>query len=600
LSSIIISTLFLISFLLVLGLMFLIKTSDSKRNIILDFPIKIILYFCLLSFIVGIVNLTRIPINLLSVSIINFVISVACFLYIKKTRQWQKYYASKFDLLAFLFMLAVVIIIAVMRFGWGLNINYETSDPGVHFKDAMDIYNSQQLSGMYFYSFICSIVISFFAPFTILINYYKIYILIDILMYILSALLFYSVIRYSNISKHGFKYKILCLIVSIIYMLGYPLNNLIFGFGYLGVGTSVIMLIFYLANQFNYEKDKVSINILSLVVSCYSIIICYSLFSPFIFIILFLFLCIIYAKKKELFSINFILLNLKIFLIPTILGFIYSYFGTFNETITITSQIATEGYIFRDLFSSFIIFLPFCIYQIIIGIKSKSSDIISISFIVFALLILVSLVLGLNGYMSSYYFFKLYYPMWFFCLYLFYLAVVSLFEKSKEFIISYFTVWIVLAAFGFSGTEQSFNRKNVLFSPQLKSLSYMEVFKFNNDMMSKKSNNSQRMELYHEMYKIQNKPNNDIYLVDTWLDTYWFEAISNQRFDDYYYWVNGDKAIEYIQHNCKYVIISNMNKGNGFDENSTKFYNEHKDYFETLHIVYKNDLGYIAKIENRD
>jgi len=80
-------------------------------------------------------------------------------------------------------------------------------------------------------------------------------------------------------------------------------------------------------------------------------------------------------KSKNIFSI-FTIKNivkvLTILVLPTIIGFGYFVLPSLMSTgKTTVGHISTEGYIYRDLYSNFILFAPLAIYYILYNIKNK-------------------------------------------------------------------------------------------------------------------------------------------------------------------------------------------------------------------------------------
>ena len=73
-------------------------------------------------------------------------------------------------------------------------------------------------------------------------------------------------------------------VITMLYGLGFPLNNLVFGFCYLGLGVMVINLVIYF---FSFYKDNISDNfifkIIILFILSFSIFFSYYLFMPYIY-----------------------------------------------------------------------------------------------------------------------------------------------------------------------------------------------------------------------------------------------------------------------------------------------------------------------------
>jgi len=69
------------------------------------------------------------------------------------------------------------------------------------------------------------------------IDYYNIFIAFGIFVFFLTAAIMFNTLDKYTKSKGG---KILALLVSLIYVLGYPFNSLLFGFEYLSMGILIL------------------------------------------------------------------------------------------------------------------------------------------------------------------------------------------------------------------------------------------------------------------------------------------------------------------------------------------------------------------------
>lgn len=184
-------------------------------------------------------------------------------------------------------MFFVIVIVgsylAYKEFSINLNIAYIMSDPAVHFRNAMDMINNGTVSSMCFASTNNALFISMFIPVVEnTVNLYRAFILSDIVMLMLSGGVIYILIeRYMNKRVVMF----IGLLLVGLYMGGYPLNNMLFGFNYLGMCVSLIgVLIYFLERFYNLEiTDKLAFPILSMFFL--SVSLCYSLFSPAVWII---------------------------------------------------------------------------------------------------------------------------------------------------------------------------------------------------------------------------------------------------------------------------------------------------------------------------
>lgn len=565
---------------------FMLKKSDKRINSVVWIPITIISFFCYNNIITGIINLVKIPVNLLSLGIFNIIFSSIIWFVILSKKKRQKFNFEWLDLIALIVILGVTVFCALQQFGITLQIHYNTSDPAIHMKSANEFINNQAVGSMFFSQITNGLIMSILEPFFEVVWYYKLFILCDILMFFLSGAMFYSLIRkFSN----TLFIKVSAIIVTVIYMLGYPRNNMNFGFVYLGLGVTVIAYIIYFTNCFISGDLNKNISILLLMMGCFGIFMCYILFMPVVFFSVFFAITVYYLQIKKLISLEYVFTQLKIFLIPSALGLIYSLFFQFGENgIQITSAINTEGFIYRDLFSNFIIFIPFAFYGIIAHFSIKKISISEFMIFFLAIFMVALLFLGLKGKVSSYYYYKNYYFMSLLVFYFAHLGLSYLSKISKKAIISYASVWAIVAAMALTRFDEKVNRINSWFFPTIKSNCYFDIYLFNQNFIhTNKLYSTDYMNLIKFVIDGKLAKDKEVPIFDDWIKVYWFEAITNQNLTEYYYWLtNANTVISNAKSECQYVVVIN----------NSEFVKQNQDYFNSLEKVYGNSEGFVAKI----
>jgi len=212
----------------------------------------------------------------------------------------------------------------------------------------------------------------------------------------------------------------------------------------------------------------------------YGLFFSYYLFVPVFYLSEGLYLLYHFFKKK----INFkdtIKYGVITLIIPFVIGFSYFILAGYLSTNEVkeASAIAAEGYIYRDLLSNFILIAPLFIYSFIIQIKKKEKSYNVFSTIILIAFVLLLLILGMKGNTSSYYYFKLYYPMWL----LFYLNIVEIlnFDSKESNTILLSNLVFILGIFIISGTKLEFRiqAKNVLFSPTTITRNITDIYAWN-------------------------------------------------------------------------------------------------------------------------
>ena len=585
------SMIFLLSCIFLSVGFYLLKKSEKRLNAVAWIPVTFITWMCYNAYLSAIINLISIPINVKSFSIFNFIIGAFIWYRIIKKREIQSYSISKFDIIAICALIIIAIYIGKVRFTSSLLETYLTSDPSVHFQFAMDIVNNQKVSDMYFAQLSNALIIETLVPiFKLTVtNYYKIFIMSDILMFLLSGMIFYSVI-----SKWMDKrlLKVIGFIITVFYMLAYPLNNLVFGFVYLGLGVSVIAYIIFVVDLYiNEDLDK-KINIILISFGMLAIFLCYALFMPVVYLATFIALSIYFYKKKDLFTIKTFFRYVIIYLIPVIFGFIYMYLGVFTGGVSPGNAISNEGGIYRDLYSNFIFVIPFALYAFIADIKMRKLDSSSWVFLILGIFIAGFLVIGLKtGKLSSYYYYKNYYFLWLIIMILVFKATCYLYQV-KELIIISLMLYIGIAVIGVYNIEDKIKNINPNYVSSIRASQYGDLYAENifNLRTPRRVVDENKMELMEYVYSNLVEEGQYVPVIASGEDVYWYEAITNQRQKDLLFWErNSENYIDIIEDTEKVHYITVYK--------STEPYETNKEYFDSFDKIFENEAGFVIRIK---
>jgi hypothetical protein len=456
---------------------------------------------------------------------------------------------------------------------------------------AREIINSQQVTGMYFSPLLNAILLEIISPFISILKLYKGFILIDFLMLSLSGIIFYITIN--KFLKNSFM-KISGMLVTLFYMLGYPLNNMIFGFFYLGLGVTLICSLFFLIDCF--LRNEIELKQITILVGLVTlgIILCYMLFAPVIYLATFICLIFYFFDKKQLFSSQFLKTSLVTLFIPGVIGLYYDYVLFFLQGGRQPAEsIQAEGYIYRDLYSNFMLILPIAIFGLVKIVKKQRNNIATFTFSILLCFMGVLLIGGLNGKVSSYYFYKNHYLLWMTLNYLLIIGLFYLSQYSKAFISIYFSIWAFLACINFLGIENKIYDNNYLFDPVIKSSTFFDIYNFNKFILdTRPTYDNNKIELYKYVYSNLIDHSNDetrIPFAGDWLDCYWYEAITNQIGNTDRYWTIGsDVFIDEWEAGKlgNYIIVL-------YDGELNKNYG---GYFAGLEKIFENPAGFVATI----
>lgn len=566
-----------------------IKKSEKTLFGITWGAISIIAVTCFQVFTAALLNLIHIPVNIISVGILNLIPAVWMWYRIIKKQQKQSYSYHWADGL-FMAVLAVVVgMFAYQRYGINLDIHYLTIDPAAHIKSAMDVVNGQKIDSMFYASLNNALLIELLGIFEGAGSYYKIFVLGDILHLFLAGWMFWGAIR--RFCKDNFL-KIVGIIVTFIYLLAYPLNSTIFGFVYLGMGVTLIAYLITLTDEFMRESLDKWFNIVLISLGCLGIFECYVLFMPVTYFAILACVLVKQYQKKILFSWDTVITGLAIFLIPCIIGLLYTYLGIFGGETTVGSAIANEGAIYRDLYSNFVFVMPFAMYGYWNILRKKKNRLLS-WLTPFLLIFIMALFLkGMTGEVSSYYFYKNYYLLWCVVFLLAFQGITYIEKKTRGILVCFFGVWLFLAGVFLFRIESRVQNKNSLYSVSEKAASYLDIYSFNRDGIGLPRYPWEKVHLYQYAVTelLEEKKTEEVPIAGYWEDAYWMEAITNQRLEGYDYWNNGEECFfANLEKKAEYVIVLT----------DSEFYASHQEYFDSMERLYENAYGFIGKVNRK-
>lgn len=441
------SNIFYIISILTVGILFLIiKRQDKKIDLI---PQTCIMFLCVLAYQTLeciLLSYINIPISLNILSIINLVAIFLLTIVIKK-KGVQSFKIEKKDFLAIIILLVLVSTISYCDVGKIEDIRYYSTDASIHYIAAKEFYQNDKLlyktegtetSGQMMPIAYTNVGLIFktLEPIIGEMNFYRAFILFDIIIFLASAILFYFIIKNKINTKTDF---LIGVLVTIIYMLGYPLNNLLSGFYYLGIGCLAINGILYIL------KQKENNNMITLSLLNVTLILSYSLFAPVVYLSMFIYYLIITRKKyNKIFNKEFIINTIVTLILPGIIGVLY----LIVPDVTVVKYITLDGYINKKLLVNIIFFIPFVVYLLFKRIKEKDIDYEIIYFIILNIYILISLWMTKQKIFSQYYFYKVTYILWAIIIILFFDGFIEFTKKHKktrDVANVYLIVYVVLA-----------------------------------------------------------------------------------------------------------------------------------------------------------
>lgn len=422
---------YLISAIILFILSILVKRKEEKANFITTFFVNIIIFTCYNIITCMLLKVLKIPITLLSLSIVNVITSIIIIFIIIKHKKIQKYYISIKDIIAIILIIIIGLIIAYINFGYPFKISYVTIDAANHYKMSTDFYKTGEIEigsipGAYInLGIIFKIFLELFGSF----NGYKLFIICEIIKLILSGILFYLAIN--KFVKNKFQ-SIIAIIFGVIYMVGYPLNGMLSGFVYLQMAINIVNAIIIVVINENEMSNRIKNLLLFLL--CFGLIFTYYILVPPVYIAIFIYEYIKYRKEK----LKFVKNVLEIFLIPCIVAILFFLMpsilnqSNLNPAVHMGSAQATQGYTFVSYYATFIIFIPFNIYYIINKIGNRKKDFLTILISANVIYIIFALILKHFGILARYYCMKPYFMLWLVSLLITVKTIVEILNSNSE------------------------------------------------------------------------------------------------------------------------------------------------------------------------
>ena len=591
-NSVILSCVFIIAYGFLYISLFFFKKSERKLNGMTWFVINIIFTFWINAFFAGIMNLICIPLNLVTFSVVYLILGVFNILLARKIG-WQQYDWKLSDVFSLGTILVCATWLGVKQHTLAFRVSYFTSDPAVHFKQARHILEAGTIEdGMYYAQLNNALILNAASSFFNSFQYYKLFVIIDIIMLIISGWIFYAVLREKIKNK---KSVLILLIMALIYMIGYPLNNKLFGFVYLGMAVTIIAVIIYLLDALLTEKITEQVCLVGLMLGCYSLVVCYMLFAPFVYCMVLLVLVIRY--KKAIISKRGILKCLEVFALPCILGIYYCYFNYFKtQNIKVSDAIAANGAIYGEVYCNFVFFLPIVIYMLIRYIKKKEHFELLIFFAGFLSAMALMLILVFGNRTSFYYYYKVQYAMWLVVCMITYEGIVYMLQKDRSVLLSYISVLAMLLVCWLGGFNQKIVDKEREMGYSDRSATYFTVgfgifdYNFANLNLNYQYNDD-KMKLYKYVDKHYKKDQIIPVLADinNYQDCFWYEAINGVNMKKYYIWNSDLETVLKEMKNNKDTIAIFLYEN--------PVYSECENQIKQSDIIYQNTAGCIVNLQ---
>lgn len=593
------SIIYVISILAALTALLSIPKSETKA---VWFPICAFVLIGIFCLIFGILNFFGAPFSLWTPLLVNIGVILATCLYQYRQRilngkvlkdaltRWRNG-ASKKDLAVTVLILIIVLACSYAQFGFPLSISFITSDPSIHLLCSIKLFEGGAIETSFLTHSITACFIAMIDPFVEPIQYYNAFIFEEIIQFLLSGMTFYSILA---ILMKNCRIVIQAILVA-LYMLGYPWNDMIYGFSYLGAGVTSIGAIIFICMQLkkNSTENSQILLLCALSLMLLNLIVSYPLFVPPVYIAIFVAL-ILWGRKAGVKASRILLDEVAVFAMPVIIGYLLVFlplFGTPSQTVT--SALTANGAIFQDLYAGFLFIAPLAIYGLVQKIRSRGLNALELLTFIYLAYFVACLALTTFGKVSPYYFYKLYYPLWLVVFVYTAFGIDRLRIQSPCMLASYAGVWLVIFALAFSGLDAALAKRRPFVYTNETGKCVFPIYDFNIHSLDNFTISDSEMDLFKEARALKDEG----YTVNPFANdllSFWALSLLEDR-NLLMYWVFNDAQLEEIVDESDYIVLFNAESGMVSQDDT--FLPELADMVcSKTEPVYSNDSGEIRKV----
>lgn len=586
--SIVASFLFVISFGVCYAGIFRWKKAEQPLNGVIWVVLNLITELCYGAFVGGILNAVRVPINLWTMSGVYLVLGIVALVKVYRDNAQQTYKWKLYDFIYVGFMAIFVLIVMLKTTTFHLNLVFMNSDAAVHLKNAMHVVTSQQLPTMFYTELHNAMIFEVFLPWISRIYMYKVFMVIDLVALFLQAVMFMMCIR-EYMSNKVVKFLSLC--VGALYVLGYPLNSFMFNFHYWGIGIMLIGFVLLMLRSYGGSEIDRGYALVNIMMGCNAVTMCYMIFGPGTFIATFLVLLMYQRREGKLVSLDTVLLEFKVFIIPTIIAVYYCYFQFLKkESFTVSSVMTILGGSYMEFFIDFIFVLPVVLYVLVRQVRRKRADENTVFLMTFAIFLMVLVKIYMDAKISPYYFFKCYFPIWFFMFIMAMDGINQMYEEAKEILVAGILLFAFLFVMSFGNVENRLlNAQTMIMNQVNRSDEFFNMYRYNRALVQDTQirYSDEYMEgCAYVMDELKGEEVPVITNIYNYEKCYWYEAITGQDCSRYYLWhfdIDNIKG-KLAESDVNYFMVYK----------DSQVYEENKDWMNQYKVVFENNTVMIA------
>lgn len=589
---------YLLSMILAVSGIFLAKKKADPLNGVCYIFISAVTFMCYQSCVGLFLDLCGLDVSDISVSIANYVLAAVCLAGVVRKKAIQKYYFSIPDFIVSGIFAAVAVKAGIHQFGSGLMLpNYETVDYARHIEIARAVaVNHEVTTNRCFMAVNSGLLIEALKPFTEPCMDYRIFIITDVFMLFLAGVMFWGLIRKYLNDRFLF---LVGIVVSLFYMMGYPLSNMVCGTSYLGAGITVSVLIFILIDNYGLKEKYF---ILSLMAALVGLLTAYTIFFPIVAVCVGVYHALTYLREKIFWEKGLPCCSLLFFCAVCLV----SVCTIFQQSFDAIAPIKAEGFMYRNLLGDFLFLLPFLLYRVYKGLKRKEMP-FDVAICLFLGAYIVSFLYAVCiGQVSTYYFFKIYYLFWIVPFWMLVIDVAECDKEKRELIAVYGVSVLSLFAFVFGGfNERLENRSKEQTGYSVNGNGNVsDVFRIYewNIERGKTGNmhvSPESIELFQKVAELNGDPNRAVPYIgpyNIWeefnyfaLAYQWEDVIRNHNYQD------GESFIEWAQADADYICRV-YREGTNQNPESPCLDEALEQYLDSLPVAYQNEAGIIYLI----
>jgi len=561
----------------------LLRKSEERESLFLWLTVTVIGLFSWHTLVAALLELLRIPVGLVSVGTMDAGLSGFLIFRSVKKKTVQAYRVTLPDLLAFAGLLVLAGGFAYLQYGPELQIHYSTIDPAAHLQYANDVITTRSVEGMFHSSLNNALVFETLSPFVGRDAYYKVFLLLEPLHLFLSGAMFYCLAS-ERAKKPAAKAAL--LLFTAFYTAGYPLNNAIYGFCYLGMGVTLTAMLIFATDR--YLASKGPLYPVLIMLGCTGLVESYPLFAPVVYTSIFFAVNRQRMREKKLWTRETVILNLGLFLIPCAVGLIYAFVDIFLSTgLTVAVQINKEGAAYRELFADFLPVLPAAVFALTALWKKREDSVLIPMTLLLIFFMAAHLALVLIGRGSTYYYFKNNYLLWLLLFLLGSAGVSGADRKEGRVLLILYSVVLLTFGVWFTGAEAKLNRKNGLLAETQRGDSLFPVYSFNKlqiQAVGRRDMKKTDLFRYAEREVISAGITESVIPATDWEDSIWYQAVTGDRHNefDYFYGTFGEFLDTYGDETYFTVLYDSA------------LYREGGDWFDALEVLYGNEAGFVG------